>query len=383
MRMIEEVGEMLTMCHKDKHILWMEEYNQWVLLEEPAWYVIKMINKGIDTFSISKACEKKYGTSQIESNQFVNDILVFLENIQTAEINPIESQTDKLDQLTDLPVFKSSYQYTVNKQVFMLSFEEEWMEKLVHPLFEHLLSNKTAHEQVCFYLYKKEGRYAVTLATDELKTWTFDNTGLWKGKLVSELLNFIYKKQENDWMTLVHGSAITDGKKSVIITATNGGGKSTLTALMQTKGYHFVSDDVVAIDGQTGLVYPFPAALSVKDGSVGMLAPFFPELPDAKQYSFSGSGKNVRYLAFSTESEPADLTKEAAAIIFVNYSSDIDFQLERLDSFESLQRFNQEAWIIPTRENAERYLKWITKIPAYELKYSNTEKAMNAVEALF
>lgn len=127
-----------------------------------------------------------------------------------------------------------------------------------------------------------------------------------------------------------------------------------------------------------------PAALSVKDGAVPVLLTHFPCLMNAQQFSFPDLNKNVRYIPCPIENNSIEaLTQKAAAIIFVNYSTKVDFHFKKLDSTDCIQRFNQEAWISPSMGNAKRYLKWITTIPAYELTYSDTERALAAMSEIF
>lgn len=377
------VESILVERYDDKYISWFEPSNQWVLFEEPAWYVVDLLFDGFDNKSIVKQFIEKYGTEQSETIQFIDDIARLLENKLFIGSKQEICQTDDLLQIVDFPFFKYRHQYFADNQTFNLVFEEEWMERSIHPLFKHLLSSKSNHQQADFYLYKKGNRYVITVSTSRLRTWTFDNPQHWKGRLIVELLNLIYSKQDNDWMTLVHGSAVTDGKKTMIFTATNGGGKSTITALMQTRGFKFVSDDVVAIEGDTGLVYPFPAALSVKDGAVPVLLKHFPDLLNVQQFSFPDLNKNVRYISYPIENSVEALTKKAVAIIFVNYSTEVNFHFKKLDSIDSIQRFNQEAWISSSMGNAKRYLKWISTIPAYELTYSDTDRALETMNEIF
>jgi len=61
-------------------------------------------------------------------------------------------------------------------------------------------------------------------------------------------------------MTIIHGSAVSDGKSTILFTAECGGGKSTIAALLQAHGLNVIADDMVSIATKTGKIYPFPTA---------------------------------------------------------------------------------------------------------------------------
>ena len=70
------------------------------------------------------------------------------------------------------------------------------------------------------------------------------------------------------------------------------------------------------------MVYPLPAAISVKTTSVPYLLPLYPELKDTKEYHLKRLDKNVRYLKpknFNTNHK-----RPAKALIFIKYKSESD-----------------------------------------------------------
>jgi hypothetical protein len=70
---------------------------------------------------------------------------------------------------------------------------------------------------------------------------------------------------------LLHAAAVARGEHGVILPAAAGAGKTTLTAGLVRAGLDYVTDEIVAIGRSTGLVQPYPKALSIKRGSWDVL----------------------------------------------------------------------------------------------------------------
>ena len=112
--------------------------------------------------------------------------------------------------------------------------------------------------------------------------WKQDETHLLKGMAFLQILNAVYEKDDKDWMAVIHASAVSNGSKTIIFTASSGSGKSTIAALLQKEGFALVSDDFVAIGSLSQHVFPFPVALSIKEGAMDILAGLYPSLKNLK-----------------------------------------------------------------------------------------------------
>ena len=89
----------------------------------------------------------------------------------------------------------------------------------------------------------------------------------------------MHDKTDADWLMTVHASAITNGKKTILFSAPPPcNGKTTIADLLQARGYKLISDAFVTIDRYSFKAYPFPIAMSVKEGSIDLLASLFPAL---------------------------------------------------------------------------------------------------------
>lgn len=85
---------------------------------------------------------------------------------------------------------------------------------------------------------------------------------------------------------LLHGAALSRSGRAVAILGDSGFGKSTLTLALLARGFGFLSDEVAALDRDSGRVAPFPKAIEARAESL-RLAGIFP--PD----SVPADGKHV------------------------------------------------------------------------------------------
>ena len=194
-----------------------------------------------------------------------------------------------------------------------------------------------------------------------------------------EILNAFHGMNIDDWMGVLHASAVTNGKSAVIFTAPSGSGKSSIALLMMVNGFRILSDDFVPIAMQEPEIYHFPAGISVKTGAIPFLQEYFPHLSSG---SHKGSNETEVYLPPAGESGVlASVT--AKAIVFVNYDPSTEYELKKESNLESMNNLIKQSWIAGTPEAAERFLAWYFNLSIYTLRYSNNSKAVKGITGLF
>ena len=67
---------------------------------------------------------------------------------------------------------------------------------------------------------------------------------------------------------LIHASAVERNGQAVIMPGDSGSGKSTLAALLGEHGWRLLADEFVMIDMASGMVLPFPRAISLKNSAI-------------------------------------------------------------------------------------------------------------------
>ena len=70
---------------------------------------------------------------------------------------------------------------------------------------------------------------------------------------------------------LFHAGAVERDGRVVVVLGVSGQGKSTVTAALVQRGFHYLSDEVVAVDVATREVRPYPKALDLQPEALDLL----------------------------------------------------------------------------------------------------------------
>lgn len=370
----------LIIRHIDNtNIVWFPNGNQYIRLEEPAFFVFRCGEKGMDMDLIVNQCAERYGIQGKESRQFVTEILNSIEAIKQRPTNKEPDFRTNKDLQTERFSPFSKHTYTVQGKPICFHYASRLYEYYLHPLLEHLESDANVAECVLFELFAHHEKIVLRVNGKVLGVWSEEETHLLKGMVYLQLLNVVYDKSDHDWLAIIHGSAVTNGIKTMVFTAAPGNGKSTIAALLQYKGYRLVSDDFVPLERMTCKAYPFPVAMSVKEGAFGLLSVFYPLLRNDERPQTSMTNKQVKYLPLKGDALPASVRE----IVFIKYDPAVDFQMEKLPRPEALKMLLDETWTSPTTENAKRFLDWFTAINCFQISYSNNEKIVQEIDHLF
>ena len=196
-----------------------------------------------------------------------------------------------------------------------------------------------------------------------------------------KLVEHIHQKSENEWMGVFHASAISNGKESMLFLGDSGNGKSTSLALLQANNFTCLADDFVPIDVKNQEVFSFPSAISIKKKSLETLLPIYPELGSSAEYNFKRLNKIVRYLTPNNSNYSSHLP--CKALIFIKYKKDSDINIKKISNIDAFEQLVPDSWLSPIKQNAETFLKWFSKLPCYQLTYSNNEKMITTVSKIF
>ncbi|MGQ8336613.1 hypothetical protein ACUNWD_08690 [Sunxiuqinia sp. A32] len=362
------------------YLVWLEQSNKYFQLEELAWFVFSRLANGDGIDQTTKVFSDSYGFEKQESSVFVKEMHERISEMNRKEKPEIEEQID-LEVLRDYS-FKpySNYHYQFGQRVVDFVYGSEWVEDYLHPLICHLVVTDVKAEPLLFELFSFQDKVVLRLNNEIKGVWGWDESHLTKGCIFLELSNVLHGRYNDDWLMTVHASAITNGKKTILFSAAPGSGKTTMAALLQANGFHLISDDFVPFDKLSMNAYPFPIAMSVKEGAMDLLKTFYQGIENKPLVKVSPD-KNVRYVPIVNEL--MEMVYPVAEIIFIKYDSSVDFSLEKLDQIFAIKEFLEQIWVPPVPENIEILFNLLSHLNFYQLTYSNNERAIDAVKQLF
>ncbi len=359
------------------HTVWFGGTRSFVMLEEPASFVFYNYMEGISARKIKEQCKSRYGSIEADTSGFVDEMLSYFELLE----NPGNREYLELKHPGEFPlVFFSEKTYCAKGISFRIKYQTGYTQDVIHKLIAHL---ETCHTgPVCheIALLQNKGIFSLYHNGEWISSFPISDAGHFSGGAIKLLYSILHGKGYNDWLMTVHASGVEKDGASVLFPAATGRGKSTLAALLNAHGYNLISDDLIALDTE-GEAFGIPAAVSVKQGSVNVLSPFYGNLGPAGTER-SPSGKKVRYLPAHRDFTPGKGYR-AKAFVFVNYNCEKPFCFRELDRKEALPKMLKEAWINPQKEKISRFFDLVCQFRFYELTYCETGLALEAVGSLF
>ena len=361
-----------------RHFVWFQNSNRYIQLEEPAWFVFRKVAKRCKPATIIADFITRYGLSAEESAVFVGDIRSEIENLNQPDNTQIrmEKVPDELNKINFTPY--SVHRYRLGNKLIEFCYETPVFEHYLHPLIGHLETAETGDAMPLFELFGARERIVFRYNGEAKGIWSNGETHLVKGLIFMFLINVMHDKTDTDWLMTVHASAITNGLKTILFSAPPGHGKTTMAALLQSRGYQLISDDFVPIERNSFKAYPFPIAMSVKQGSMEVLGTLFPAL-EQKGLNYISPEKIVRYFTPESHSDVSSAAFPVREFVFIEYNSSVDFEWKKLDPGNAIKQLLDQAWIVPDQGNAAFLFEWITQVSFFQLTYSDNEMALDTI----
>ncbi|HEX8365075.1 MAG TPA: HprK-related kinase A [Allosphingosinicella sp.] len=182
---------------------------------------------------------------------------------------------------------------------------------------------------------------------------------------------------------LLHAATVERGGRAVILTGESGAGKSTLAALLGERGWRLMGDEFALLDCESGMLHPFPRAISLKNGSIevmrkvageGRLGPVLEGTPKG----------TIRHLkprpeAIARMTEPA----QPALILFPRFGA--ERAMRPVGPAEVFVRLTQAStnYVALASRGFDSLSGLVGTCPAMAIDYPDADTAISLVEALF
>lgn len=368
--------QIITKKLEDKEIVWFQEANRYLLVEQTAADIITDLYYEEDPKSIATKLNTKIDIP-------IDVALEFIQKIKNDIVipNTIGHKVEETNLSYKIPE-KFSFEkfYLINSKIFKVFFSNEFELSLIHPKIAHLEVKQHSIIDFTFEVFNYSKKTFLILDSKLIGSWSVEDIHYFQGKFSMKIIECIYEKEEKDWMGVFHASALNYNKNTLLILGDSGNGKSTSLALLQAQGFQCIADDFVPID-ISKKTHTFPGGISIKKNSLPVLLDYYPELKNSAEYHYSRLNKTVRYLPpKNINYQEKNLCK---ALVFIKYDSNTDFEISKISSLEAFEKLVPDSWISPIPKNATTFLEWFEKLPCYQLTYSNNKKMYAAVKDIF
>lgn len=359
-----------------KHVVWFEETNQWVAFEKPAYKIFKWRNKGKSKNAIRRKTEKKYGLTSKEAKRFVNEVTEWLDML--THPSGSDNAHSKNVKCSEDPLIRN---YKIEGRSIRVCYFHQKLESYFHPPIAHFEEPGILKpDSVLELCASKEG---FSLICNDNESTFYDTVAELKHGFNICLMQIVHEVNANDWLTWIHGSSVEKAGKAAIFTSPSGSGKSTIAALLQSRNFRILADDMVFLERNSSKIYPVPTALSIKNGALKTVADILKN-PGMQKHPLHQIGE--RKMAFIPPlQETGGLSKPVHAryLIFIQYDRNTELSIRKLSEFDAFQRLHQNAWMNGTAESATAFIEWFVKLEYYELIYSDTKQALDLIDELF
>ena len=360
---------------ENSRVVWFEKSNQWVRMDEPQWFIFLLYEKKTARQEAVEQFSNAYELSTEQAAEVVSNIYDSIDKLLNPDFSLPDFSRDA-EEVNKIKLRESrTRHYSYGEKHFSITYGSPSLEAYIHLPFAHLETKPAGKKVFHLDVFPYCGRYALRVYSPKRRSMTADESPQIKRLMFVELASWLYDKTENDWMSFVHASAVQKENKVLLLSSASGSGKSTLAGLLMLRGFDLFSDDFVPVSAADTMLYPFPAALCIKNESVPML----------ESMGLTAFVKSKTTPVAYVKPLKEKLTLNAAPaehFVFVNYKKGSGMKLEPLGIPEALELFHPEAWVGDSMERAEKFIEWFTELKFYRLEYNDNKLAVQAMETL-
>lgn len=181
-------------------------------------------------------------------------------------------------------------------------------------------------------------------------------------------------------LLLLHAASVEKDGRALILTGESGAGKSTLAALLGERGWRLMGDEFALLDMDSGLLLPFPRAISLKNGAIAVMeaeaAPerFGPRLIGTPKGDIRHLRPNQDALARMGEGA------RPALILFPRFGAAA--AVRGVGAAEVFMRLTQAStnYVTLGRRGFDALTRLIAANPALAIDYPDTQTAIGLIE---
>ena len=163
------------------------------------------------------------------------------------------------------------------------------------------------------------------------------------GALFEWSLNWCVGDHAHRWVA-IHAAVVERDGRAVILSGVSGAGKSTLCAALVVAGWRLLSDEFALVDPQSGLLWPLPRPVSLKNRSIAIIKQrnpagvFTPERIDIEGATFVHMKPPLA--SVQQAGEPA----RPGMIVFPRWIRDAETRLETIPKAHALMRLAHQSF---------------------------------------
>lgn len=183
---------------------------------------------------------------------------------------------------------------------------------------------------------------------------------------------------------VIHAAVLEKHGRATILPAPPGSGKSTLCAALMLRGWRLLSDELTLIRLSDGHIVPLPRPVSLKNGSIGVIARFQANAVLSRPVTDTVKGTVAHLKPARASVESAALACRAATIVFPLYQAGARTSMAPLAQARAFMRVADNAfnYSVLGERGFDVLANVVDGARCYAFTYSVLEQAVVEFDAL-
>jgi HprK-related kinase A len=183
---------------------------------------------------------------------------------------------------------------------------------------------------------------------------------------------------------IVHAAVLERNGRAVLLPGQPGAGKSTLAAALALRGFRLLSDEMALIRIEDGLLQPVPRPVSLKDGSIPLIAAFDSAACLGPSIKDTAKG-TVAHLKVPTAAVlAAATTATPALVVFPRYQAGAATELRPRPAGEAMLELALHAFNYDTLGSVgfSTLNRMVEQVRCFDFSYSRLDEAIETFARL-
>jgi HprK-related kinase A len=184
-------------------------------------------------------------------------------------------------------------------------------------------------------------------------------------------------------LLLLHSGALERDGLALLLPATPGSGKSTLTAALSQRGWRLLSDEFGAYDPQAGVFRAVLKPIALKNASISVMRRFAPSATFGPEFPNTRKGTVAHLAALPDAVARRHEAARPGAVVLPRWQAGSPTRWERLGEhalFPALA-FNAFNYSLLGAVGFQAVVQLVRQCPAWQLVYSDLDDALATIEA--
>lgn len=196
-------------------------------------------------------------------------------------------------------------------------------------------------------------------------------------------LNWCIATTMNCWL-IIHAAVLAREGRGLILPGRPGAGKSTLTAVLASRGWRLLSDEHAIIDPRSGRLIAVPRPISLKNDSIRLIGAMFPDAVMSPPVADTHKG-TIAHLKPSADSiSMASEEVRPAWVVFPAFGPSVQTELSAIEKGEALARLAENSFNYGLHGSAgfRALADAVEACQVFELAYSSVTAAADLIDRL-